>query len=89
MSDFKKKILIKGLGLVEFNFTHIFNGEGIIYFVGVMGKDLKAYSFNMKSGKINENEKEWKINDAPKVPDWIMSAEKQLSDAINEGLFRK
>ena len=76
MGNFVESILVPQIGLLDFNFVEISTPAGRKYYVTVLYQE-KAELFNMelKSGK-------WKIVDAPQVPSWIHSVEKELSIAI-------
>ena len=53
-----------------------------MFYVTVFDKNLKSCLFTMKQIK-----GEWKIIDAPKVPQWIHDVEKELENAIKENLL--
>ncbi|HEV7620994.1 MAG TPA: hypothetical protein VGO09_04640 [Flavisolibacter sp.] len=78
MFDFKERIIIKDRGSLVFNFIKIHKVEGADYFITVE-EPANSISFRMRWKK-----QEWKIVDAPKVPDWIMEVEEVLSEIIKK-----
>ena len=67
---------------MEFSFTRLISVNEIMFYVTVFDKNLKSCLFTMKQIK-----GEWKIIDAPKVPQWIHDVEKELENAIKENLL--
>ena len=76
MSDFKRAIPVKGHGRIIFEFIKINKVEHADYFITL---NVKKENISFRMRKRSEN---WKIVDAPKVPDWIMDIESQLSDIL-------
>jgi hypothetical protein len=68
---------IKKINSLEFSFKRIHTPNGLRYHVSVNDTNGNDFSFNMK-----EEIDRWKIINAPKVPDWIIELEKQLSNQI-------
>jgi hypothetical protein len=65
--------------IFDFSFLRIYTVNGIKFFVSVIETPTTAHHFTMqKRGHA------WKIDDAPKVPDWIKELEPQLAAAIIE-----
>jgi hypothetical protein len=82
MQNFTKRIRIEEGYSPEFSFNRIHTVNGVHYYVSVMDKRGQSYAFNMEL-----KDKSWKIINAPKLPDWIMRIEKELGDAIFEGMI--
>ena len=84
MQTFSKRVQIEAGFDAAFFFTKIYAPNGIRFHVSVSDKeDFENYlNFNMECKDL-----EWKIVDAPKVPDWIMGVEKQLQEIISETIF--
>jgi len=78
MPHFTKR-LKTGFGHPEFFFNRIFSVAAVRYHVSVHDENRKVYFFNMdvKAG-------EWYISSSPKLPEWIMNLQSELSDAIVE-----
>jgi hypothetical protein len=79
MPQFHKEIYA-GKERLEFWFTKIVECFHIKYFITVMDQSQKLFCFHMKK---NEND-EWQILEAEKLPSWIRALEKELSIAIRE-----
>jgi hypothetical protein len=81
MRNFTKSIAVKQDFTPEFSFNCIHTVNGIHYYVYEKDKYGQTLAFNME-----ERNSEWKIVDAPKVPDWVINIEGQLGRAILENL---
>jgi hypothetical protein len=75
MLHFTKRIQTD-FGTPEFKFNRLFMG-GVRYHVAVLDEHKKTYIFNMEvlNGK-------WKIVYVPKIPEWILQIETELSEAV-------
>ena len=76
MPHFKKHIPTD-FGNPEFFFNRIFTPIGTKYHVGVLDSERRHIFFNMEA-----KEGKWHIADAPKIPDWLLKIESELSNAI-------
>ena len=76
MPHFKKRFKTD-FGTPQFVFDRIFTVNGAHYHVSVVDDKGRSQFFNMQFKK-----DEWVIIDAPKVPDWIMGLQNELSKAI-------
>lgn len=65
MASFIKGINVNG-NLLDFSFIGVWTGKGMRYYVSVVDAQPKAYLFHMEF-----RNGQWKIIDAPKVPQWI------------------
>lgn len=81
MQNFTKQIVVPLGFKAKFFFNRIYTVKSVYYHVSVIDKERRSYFFSME-----EKNGEWKIIDAPQVPDWIMSAEKVLESTIFENL---
>jgi hypothetical protein len=61
----------------EFSFNRIYTVNGVRYYISVFDRKQQAYYFNMQS-----QGNQWKIINAPKLPNWILNAERELESAI-------
>ena len=77
MQDFTTRIFIEEGFHAKFVFNGIYTVNGVRYHVSVTDINGQTYAFNMeeKNGK-------WTIIDGPKVPDWIVTLENKLEEAI-------
>jgi len=78
MPDFTHTLLQAGNPL-EFRFTRIDTSEGQVFFIGVMGRNHRSYSFLMKQHGSN-----WKIVPDPTLPPWLLLMETELSKVISQ-----
>jgi hypothetical protein len=60
----------------EFWFTEIFEFGYVRVFITVVDTNRRLLCFNLKKNK------DWKITEAGNLPSWILSMEKELSNAI-------
>lgn len=81
MQHFSTRIAITHGFNPEFSFYRIFTVNGSRFHISVMDQERKHYYFNM-----DEKHGQWKIINAPKVPDWIMGVEKHLEQAIIDNM---
>ena len=77
MRSFIRTIKISNQFNPEFWFEQIQMQRNIGYFVTVKDQEGKEYAFNMKL-----KDEKWKIVNAPKVPEWIITVEDRLEQAI-------
>lgn len=80
MNSFVKDIVLNNISF-QFHFNEYYSPRGTRYFVYVITGNGNSFSFNME--RINSD---WRIIDAPKLPDYFMCNEKKISDAINDYL---
>lgn len=78
MGSFIKNIEADGR-TIEFSFMRIFTVDGVKFFVTTHDKGGRPVLFQMEVKK-----GEWKIINAPKVPEWIIRKENELSNSIIE-----
>lgn len=82
MQNFTKRIVIEGFSL-RFFFHKMYTVKGVGFHVSVVDKNNRSHFFNME-----QTAGGWRIINAPQVPDWLITAEKQLGDSIEEELAR-
>lgn len=78
MGGFIRQIKSRGTTF-DFSFLRIYTVDGVKFFVSVIEGATKSYHFT-----IQKRGDGWKIDDAPKVPDWIMALEPEFALAIDE-----
>ena len=77
MKNFTCEISTVDYGPCTFRFSRLYTAGAIVYYV-TTGSATGSHTFTMVA-----NDREgWRIIDAPKVPDWILALEKELSDRI-------
>jgi hypothetical protein len=76
MPHFKKR-LQTDFGSTLFHFNRLFTPKGIKYHVAVLDEEQRHIFFNMEVDKGH-----WHIVNAPKIPDWLLQLENELSQAI-------
>ena len=82
MQTFSKCVTVEPRFDPKFHFTKIFSTQGVRFHVSVIDMEDHPYSFDMVLKNL-----EWKIVNAPKVPDWIISVEKKLREIILENMM--
>ena len=78
MTAFNKEVEVAHVGTLTFTFIPTHTPNGRTYFVSVEDWHGDTFTFTMKP-KGND----WKIINAPKVPDWILTTEHALAAVIN------
>ena len=78
MTDFSRIILVEPSFSPEFFFQKFISPKSEKYHVFTKDKQHNDCSFEMERAYGR-----WKIIDAPKVPQWIISLEAQLEEVIN------
>jgi hypothetical protein len=84
MESFSVNITIQAGFRPKFFFNTIYKVNGSCYHVSVKDTERNLWFFNMEA-----RNGEWKIINAPKVPDWIINVEMRLVRAIYRNMFRK
>ena len=82
MQTFSKRVHIQEGFSPAFFFTKIYTIQCVRYHVSVIDIEDRGYAFTMELREL-----EWKIVNAPKVPDWILNAEKQLQEIIFDSML--
>ena len=82
MQTFSKRVTVEPGFEPAFFFTKIYTIQGVRFHVSVIDMEDQAWAFNMVLKNL-----EWKIINAPEVPLWIISAEKQLEEIILENML--
>jgi hypothetical protein len=81
MQSFTKRIPVEKGFSPEFFFTRIYTVNSVHYHISVMDKSGHSHFFTME-----QKNEQWKIINAPKIPDWIVRIEEQLEEAITESI---
>ena len=82
MQTFTKRVLIEPGFNPAFFFTKIYTIKGVRFHVSVIDMDNLNYNFNIELRSL-----EWKIINAPELPDWIINIEEQLQEIILEKML--
>lgn len=78
MQEFTEKISADSLESWTFNFRRLYTGDKFVYYVYTGNGPEGEHAFTMTPKPSGD----WRIINAPKVPDWIEKLETQLSAAI-------
>ena len=81
MQNFTRRIAVDQNFNPEFFFNRIYTVHGMRYHISVMDGNGQTFAFNME-----QKNGSWKIIDAPKLPDWIITIESKLQDAIEKSV---
>ena len=66
------------LSATAFTFNPTVTPDGVKYHVSAVSAGDKTFNFTMEQKNL-----EWRIVNAPRVPDWILQLESSLSEAIS------
>jgi hypothetical protein len=83
MPHFTKRLEVEKTFL-NFYFNRIYTADGQRYYISVIGKDKKTYTFHMV-----EQGPAWKLLNPGNCPDWIVAVEKEISEHIKSHLAHK
>ncbi|MFL5740208.1 MAG: hypothetical protein ACJ75B_08320 [Flavisolibacter sp.] len=67
----------------QFQFNKISTPNGRKYFVNAINEQNRKYSFVME-----QNDREWRIVNAPKLPERILNIENELSTIIKDNNYK-
>jgi hypothetical protein len=77
MPSFKERLVVRGHGKFDFEFTCLYTRTQTRYFIVVADGDSKVYQFFM-----TYLEGYWLIAEAHNLPDWITGMERELEKSI-------
>ena len=80
MPVFSKKIYVREIGNLEFQFNRLFTVDGTRYFITVVDKEHNSHHFKMRPGPNGS----WIIEKNEELPVWLFSLEPQLEEAIKK-----
>ena len=80
MENIVKRIALNREFTAEFELHPIYHPNGIDYDVSVTDMQGQPWHFRMKKDRYGN----WKVLNAPQVPDWILDIEPELQKAVED-----